>query len=654
MIRTYLFYSLLVGLLFISACNAPDDAITNTPTVLQQNTVEQYLQTHKAKGDKPNRLIEQSSPYLLQHAYNPVQWYAWGAEAFEQARKQNKPIFLSIGYSTCHWCHVMAHESFEDDEIAELLNEHFISIKVDREERPDIDNVYMSATYLINGYGGWPMTVFLNHRLQPFHAGTYYPRTSRDGHIGLKELLMWVNELWRDENERVNQVAETVTEKLKAEADDSDSSETLKENIALFAMLQIVNSYDEEFGGFGAAPKFPNFGIFAFLLAQAESDEAHNAQALRMIRDTLKAMSKGGIYDQLAGGFHRYAVDEQWQVPHFEKMLYTQALMALAFTRLYEIEAEPYYRDIATGTLDFVLHEMAHEDGVFYSALDADSERPDEKGETGEGAYYLWRAQDMEAALSHEEWKLMQQYYSIADNGNIASDPQGEFSGLNILYIDVDNDMVLTDAQRVLLQSARQKLHAIRIKRPRPHLDDKIITAWNGMMIKALVEAGRVFNLPAYQQAATRAADIIHAHLRDQASGSLHRRMRNNVAGIDAGLDDYVWYANALLALHRQTQNNTWLQRAMDLTDRQIGQFYDEDKGGFFESSTDEYVLFRSKSAYDGALPAANAVAIANLQQLARLTSEQRWQSLASASTQAFASSINASPSSASWLLSQL
>ncbi len=650
------FYLLLAALLFISACNAPDDATTGqapiASTVLQQNTVEQYLKRHKAKGDTPNRLIEQSSPYLLQHAYNPVQWYAWGEEAFEQARKQNKPIFLSIGYSTCHWCHVMEHESFEDNEIAELLNKHFISIKVDREERPDIDNVYMSATQLINGHGGWPMTVFLNHQLQPFHAGTYYPRTTRDGHMGLKELLTRVNELWQQDIDRVNLVAEAVTEKLKAEADESGNSDKLEDNIRLLAMQQIAGSYDEEFGGFGAAPKFPRPGIFAFLLAQADGDEAHNEQALQMIRDTLVSMSKGGIYDQLGGGFHRYAVDEQWQVPHFEKMLYTQALMVLAFTRLYEIEPEPYYRDITTGTLDFVLREMAHEDGVFYSALDADSERPHEKGEISEGAYYLWRAKDLEAALSNDEWKLVQQYYSIRDNGNIASDPYNEFSGLNILYIDADKDVVMAGEKHALLKSAIQKLHAIRIKRPRPHLDDKIITAWNGMMIKALVEASRVFNQPDYLHAAIRAADLVNSRLVDQALGSLYRRMRDNAVGINAGLDDYVWYTNALLALYRQTQDRAWLERATDLTNRQITLFYDKGKGGFFESSADEYVLFRSKSAYDGALPSANAVAIANLRQLAKLQKDKQWETHATETLGAFSSSINASPASASWMLS--
>jgi uncharacterized protein YyaL (SSP411 family) len=624
-----------------------------------QNTVENYLRTNQAAGKKANSLIHQGSPYLLQHAYNPVQWYAWGEDAFEQARRQDKPIFLSIGYSTCHWCHVMADESFENEKIAAILNKHFICIKLDREERPDIDKVYMAATRIINGYGGWPMTVFLNHDLEPFHAGVYYPPVSTANSTGLTELLLKVNTLWHEDRERLDRVAAQITTRISADADETMTGISIDRLARQRAVEQISEMYDDEYAGFGAAPKFPRPGIFELLLDVAagkqgvKEKDSDRQQALRMLHNTLLAMSQGGIYDHAGGGFHRYSVDAQWQVPHFEKMLYTQALMSLAYTRLYEIEPDEHYREIVTGTLDFVLHEMRHPQAAFYSALDASSERADKPGVHAEGAYYLWRAEEFEDLLSKDERALLKPYFDIRKNGNIESDPRGEFERLNILYISDDyRNKKLTDKESALLNSAIYKLYQARLKRPRPHLDDKIISAWNGMMITALVEAATVFDHKDYLDAAIAAADFLRHNLLDRKTHSLFRRMRSDEPGINATLDDYVWYISGLLALYDQTKNRQWLELAQQLTLKQVRLFYDHNEAGFYESATDKHVLFRSKSAYDGALPAPNAIAVGNLYRLADLSGEDKWRQMADDTLASFAASINSNPASAAWMTS--
>jgi uncharacterized protein YyaL (SSP411 family) len=622
---------------------------------LVQNTVESYLQAQQTAGNKPNRLIHESSPYLLQHAYNPVQWHPWGDEAFELARQQNKPIFLSIGYSTCYWCHVMAHESFENDAIAAILNDHFIAIKLDREERPDIDDVYMAATQLINGYGGWPMTVFLTHDLEPFHAGVYYPPETTDDHIGLTELLLKVADLWRQNRSRIDRAAAQVTSQIKAAADDSTAGGTIDPDAQRRAFEQIDAMYDSEYGGFGGAPKFPRAEKLVFLLEVAASDDKYAQRALAIARETLVAMSQGGLYDQVGGGFHRYAVDAQWQVPHFEKMLYTQALVSLAYTRLYQIDPDPVYRDVVAATLDFVLREMRDPNGGFFSALDASSERPDQPGSTAEGAYYLWSAKQLQSVLDKAEWVLVRDYYDIDENGNIRSDPHGAFKGLNILHVsEKSRESGLDEKQAELINGAREKLYQARLKRPRPHLDDKIITAWNGMMIAALAAAAVVFEDARYLEAAQQAAAFIRDHLVDQRSGRLYRRLRDGEAGIEATLADYAWTVNGMLALYQNTGERSWLKLAQQLTEQQLQSFYDDESGGFFESGPDRNVLFRTKSAYDGALPAPNAIAVENLLSLSELTGDKRWQQKANETLSAFARSINNDPARASWMLTQI
>jgi len=620
-------------------------------------TVDKYLQHEEQQGHKANGLINESSPYLLQHAYNPVNWYAWGDEAFAKAKKENKPVFLSIGYSTCHWCHVMAHESFENKEIAALLNKNFISIKVDREQRPDIDEVYMSATQLINGHGGWPMTVFLDHDLRPFYAATYYPPFSTSTRPGLKDVLLKINTLWHEKPDLVAEVATNVTARITAAADETVNSGELQKNIKALALKQIAGAFDEETGGFSAAPKFPRPGIFSLLnkMALFGSNEEKIVSAT-MMRSTLDAMASGGIYDQVAGGFHRYSVDENWQVPHFEKMLYGQALMAMTYTDFYKVEPQQKYKKVVSETLQFVAHEMQSPEGGFYSALDADSERPDRSGEHAEGAYYLWRESELKKLLSEDEFAFVKKYFHVRKEGNIFSDPQEEFTRLNILYIDEEyKNEKNSNQQETWLASIRQKLNTKRLQRPRPHLDDKILTAWNGMMIAAFARASMVFDEPNYFQQATKTLNFIKKNI--YTNKQLFRQYRAGEASTVATLSDYAWLIYSLLEVYQASGDNQWLAWALELQYTQEKLFLDHASGAYYESvATDKSLLFRSKSIFDGALPSANAIVLSNLRQFSELAKSVEQKKLFS--TQAgrlvssFATVVNENPASASMLLS--
>ncbi|MFV9615398.1 MAG: thioredoxin domain-containing protein [Gammaproteobacteria bacterium] len=643
---------------------------------IKQITVNDYLQQAKAKareqGYKANRLIDESSPYLLQHAYNPVNWYAWGDAAFEKAKKENKPIFLSIGYSTCHWCHVMAHESFENKEIAEILNKYFVCIKVDREQRPDIDSVYMSATQLINGSGGWPMSVFLDNKLRPFHAATYYPPFSSGNRTGLKDILLKIQDLWVNQPELINQVATTVTARITAQADDTAESAVLVTNINDLTLRHIADSYDESEGGFSAAPKFPRPGIFAFLnqlvLNEAigkdaidKSIKGENSVAKKMLKTTLDAMASGGIYDQIAGGFHRYSVDANWQVPHFEKMLYSQALMVMAYSDFYKIETQDRYKQLVFQTLNFVKQEMQSPDGGFYTALDADSERADKPGEHSEGAYYLWRESELKDLLSTAEFSFVKKYFHIKENGNIFSDPQKEFTDLNIFYIDEEyRDTLLTQQESSWLQSASQTLNAKRRLRPRPQLDDKIITEWNGMMLSAFAKASLVFNKPAFLEEAEQTAGFIKTHLYNKKTGKLYRQYRSQkntaAASTEATLSDYVWLIYGLLDVYKASSDKQWLNWAGELQEKQNELFLDKSSAAYFESIADDTsILFRSKSIYDGALPSANAIALSNLREFSKLTNKASKKKFLSSQAaklvNSFATAINDNPPAAAMLL---
>ncbi|HEB82197.1 MAG TPA: thioredoxin domain-containing protein [Gammaproteobacteria bacterium] len=641
-------------------------------SALQVSHAEQQVeQPEGKKGAQPNRLIYSDSPYLLQHAYNPVDWYPWGVEAFEKAKKENKPIFLSIGYSTCHWCHVMARESFENPEIAGILNKYFVAIKVDREQRPDIDAVYMAATELINGYGGWPMSVFLDHRLRPFHAATYYPPYTTESGPGLKDILLKIHQLWISEHALVEENAEQVSMRIGAYADDTGVHESLAENIHVRAMQEIRAAYDSDFGGFSAAPKFPRPGIFAYLNRMAGDGYDGNKRkkagsdkdsARDMMQTTLDAMAAGGIFDQVGGGFHRYSVDASWQVPHFEKMLYTQALMVMAYSDFYRLAPRDEYRRVVSQTLAFVQREMRSPDGGFYSALDADSERPDRPGEHAEGAYYLWSQAELKKILSAAEFRFAREYFHLREHGNIDADPDGEFENLNILYIDeAFRDSELAPEQQRQLRSVRSKLLKARLQRPPPHLDDKMITAWNAMMIAALARASRVFDRPEWLRQAELGLGFINKKLYRQKETRLLRSYRSGreqaQQGVDAMLEDYAWLIYALLEVYRAGGEVRWLAQAIDLQKQQDALFLDPASGAYFEASdSDASLLFRFKSIYDGALPAANAIALANLRRLAELAADKKEKKLrvqqAARLLGSFAAAVNRYPSGAAMLLS--
>jgi len=645
---------------------------------LKQLTVNVYLQQASAQGKPANHLISESSPYLLQHAYNPVEWYAWGEEAFEKAKRENKPIFLSIGYSTCHWCHVMAQESFENIKIASLLNKYFVCIKVDREQRPDIDSIYMLATELISGHGGWPMTVFIDHELRPFHAATYYPPFTTDKVTGLEDVLLAIHELWLKQPEKIDAVAAAVTARIAALADDTVEGGKLSDNIVDLAMQQISADYDEDYGGFSAAPKFPSPGIFSLLnqiayMTKASESEKENknsastnaVRAQQMMRTTLDAMASGGIYDQLAGGFHRYSVDAGWQVPHFEKMLYSQALMVMAYIDFYRTDPQQKYKQLIYQTLDFVRTELRSPAGGFYSALDADSERADDPGRHGEGVYYLWRASELKKLLSDDEFLFIKKYFHIDDNGNIASDPQNEFAGLNILAVDEDDrDRPLTQQQVAWLSSAKKKLMAQRQQRPRPHLDDKMITAWNGMMLAAFAKASVVFDDPILLQDALQTLAYIKKHLNSVSDSKLLRQYRDaktgtakaNTSEAEAVLADYAWLIYGLLEVYQASNDVQWLKWALALQEKQDELFLDKVSGAYFESvANDTSLLFRFKSIYDGVMPSPNAIAFSNLDRLSRLanTAQQRsgFTSQADKLLSSFATAVDQYPAAAAFLL---
>ncbi len=604
---------------------------------------------------KPNSLINEKSPYLLQHAYNPVNWLPWGEEAFARAQRENKPIFLSVGYSTCHWCHVMAHESFEDREIADFLNSHFVSIKVDREERPDVDRIYMAATHALTGGGGWPMSVFLLPDRTPFYAGTYFPPRAGLGRPGFLDLLQALIGAWHNDPDRIMSASRTLGDHLRSLAAAEEQGE-IDPAINDTAFKQLSGIYDKKFSGFGPAPKFPRPVNFYFLLRYAY--DTGNQQALDMVLQTLRRMAKGGMYDLLGGGFHRYSVDEQWRIPHFEKMLYDQAQLALTYFEAFQISADPFLRDIGTETLDYVLRDMTDAQGGFFSAEDADSTEPDDPSKHGEGAFYTWKADEIKKTLHNNEAPIFCFHYGVHESGNALADPLGEFIGKNIFY--QGKSITETAAHfglqpeeiENILSSARSKLFLARTKRPRPHLDDKIICAWNGLMISAFAKGYRVTRNPTYLSAAQRAADFILQELVEQESGTLLRRYRQGEAGLAAQLDDYAYFIQGLIDLYETSFNIVYLQKAIELTEQQILLFADEEAGGFFETTDqDATLLLRLKGDYDGAEPTANSVAALNLLRLSPFTT-QDWRQRARRTIDAFSAQLNRYPTAMPMLLS--
>jgi uncharacterized protein len=567
-----------------------------------------------------NRLAHERSPYLLQHAANPVDWYPWGGEAFEMARAEDKPIFLSIGYSTCHWCHVMEHESFVSPDIAEVLNRDFISIKVDREERPDVDRVYMSFVQATTGSGGWPMTVFLTPDLKPFYGGTYFPPRSRWGRPGFSDLLRELARVWKEERARVEEAAGELLNRLRlvtAGVGGSPGSAQVPDADALDAAVEeFQKGFDTRYGGFGEAPKFPRPSELLFLLREHARRVAsgRNAQApLLMAGETLRAMALGGLRDQIGGGFHRYSVDREWRVPHFEKMLYDQAQLVLAYLEAAQATGEAFFAEVAEDTLAYVLRDMTDPAGGFYSAEDADSVPPEQADDANahkmEGAFYIWRDDEIGALLG-EDAVLARRRFGIEAGGNAPHDPQGEFAGRNLLYVAEDvHDIAMRTGRppaevAQAVERIRQMLFGARATRPRPHLDDKVLTAWNGLAIAAFA----------------RAAAFIRSTLWRPESGVLLRRYRDGEAGIDGYAEDYAFLIFGLLELLQADGDPAWLEWALALQAAQDARFWDAEAGGWFSTTGhDPTVLLRLKDDHDGAEPAAGSISIANLLTLAHL-----------------------------------
>ncbi len=597
-------------------------------------TIAERIRKHMNEGKKPNRLVHEKSPYLLQHAFNPVNWYPWGDQAFEKARSENKPIFLSIGYSTCHWCHVMERESFESDSIAAMLNDMFVCIKVDREERPDVDQLYMTALQAMGQNGGWPLSMFLTPDLKPFYGGTYFPPDGRYGRPGFPEVLRRINEVWHSEQEKVVGSAEAITAFLQDHTVKPVEGFSPDGTLLDICYNQLARSYDARFGGFGGAPKFPRPVIFSFLFRYAKKSGSQDP--LQMAANTLRKMTLGGMYDHVGGGFHRYSVDGEWRIPHFEKMLYDQAQLVMSFVDLYQISHDEYDASIVRDVLGYVMRDMAAPDGGFYSAEDADSEIPGRHGEKSEGAFYLWTQEEIVSLLGHDDGRVFVYYYGVKENGNALHDPQNEFAGKNILYVAHPVESTATafslsqdDVRRILVR-CRGKLMTARMDRPRPHLDDKILTSWNGLMISACARAYQVLKDPAYLRAAQRAAAFMEQHLFNRNSRRLLRSYRDGEARCDGHLTDYSFLVAGLLDLYEAGLDVRHLQWATVLTEQQIELFWDSTDHGFFDSSgEDPSILLRMKEQYDGAEPAGNSVATMNLLRLAQMTNNDRWRTMA-------------------------
>ena len=606
-----------------------------------------------------NRLAREKSPYLLQHADNPVDWYPWSEEAFAKARQENKPIFLSIGYSTCHWCHVMAHEEFEKADVAAIMNREFVNIKVDREERPDVDRVYMTFVQATTGSGGWPMSVWLTPELKPFVGGTYFPPEDRHGQPGFKKVLERIAAAWRQDHKKIAEQGEKIITALREASSGEVSGGQLDATTLDSAYQQIARSYDSRQGGFGGAPKFPRPVTLNFLFRVYARNRADtkSKEALQMCLFTLRKMAAGGIHDHLGGGFHRYAVDGHWHVPHFEKMLYDQAQLAIAYLEAFQITREPIFESVARDILDYVRRDMTAPGGGFFSAEDADSIAAASDGsthahETSEGAFYVWSKAEIDSALGSDS-DVFDFRYGVLPEGNApaGSDPQGEFRRKNIL---IERHTVVETAKqfhksedevRQALQRSRTELFALRVKRPRPHLDDKIITAWNGLMISAFARAAQILDDPDNLEAGTRAATFARDHLYDRARKVLARSYREG-RGIEGFADDYAFLIQGLLDLYEASFDVSWLQLAIELQETQDRLFLDEKRGGYFGSAgQDSSILLRMKEDNDSAEPAASSIAALNLLRLAQIRNEGAWRERADKAIAAFTPQISHFPS---------
>jgi uncharacterized protein len=595
-----------------------------------------------------NRLIHEKSPYLLQHAHNPVDWYPWGDDAFAFAKAQDKPVFLSVGYATCHWCHVMEKESFENPEAARALNDAFVCIKVDREERPDIDAVYMAACHLIAGRGGWPLTALLTPDKQPFFAATYLPLHSRFGQPGVLDLCSQITAMWQSRRQKILEAVSEIKGHL-LRSFEYKSSRALNASPIDAANAQISQRFDEQYGGFEPAPKFPSPHRLLFLLQRYE--QSRDGETLKMVETTLSNMRAGGIWDHVGFGFHRYSTDKQWLLPHFEKMLYDQALLALAFLEMYRMTQKAFYAKTAEEIFAYVLRDMTSEAGAFFTAEDADSE-----GE--EGRFYVWSLAEFRQHLASypPHWETL---LNVSADGNFHDEATGQKSGVNILH----TGLLLSEwASRRHVPEAdllekwediRSRLFEARSRRIHPLKDDKVLTDWNGLMIAALATGARILNNPGYAQAAARAAEFILKSLCD-ANGRLLHRYRAGQAGVSAYADDYAWMIFGLLSLHQADGDSRWLTEAIRLQGILDADYVDREQGGYFMNLDPDDLPVRPKELYDGAMPSANSVSLVNLTRLHDLTADQQWMNQAILLAESFFDTVANQPSAHTFFLTGL
>jgi len=608
--------------------------------------------THASSTDPPtkkNRLADSKSPYLLQHADNPVDWYPWGPEAFAKAAEEDKPIFLSIGYATCHWCHVMEHESFENPEVAALMNEAFINIKVDREERPDIDQVYMTVCQMMTGGGGWPLTIIMSPDKKPFYAATYIPRESRYGRIGMLDLVPRVATVWQTDRDSIRGTSQQILAALEKSENRSPGG-TVDPAVIESAVTQLAGRYDATHGGFGSAPKFPSPHNLVFLTRNWR--QTGNDQALAMVSNTLEKMRLGGVYDQVGFGF-RYSTDPEWLVPHFEKMLYDQAMLVYAYTEAWLATSNPVFERTVREIITYVLRDMTSLEGGFYSAEDADSE-----GE--EGLFYLWTVEEVEQILGKEDAAFIASVWNLEKDGNYKDEVKGARTGRNIPHLTVNHEDMASDFKMTeedfekRLESVRSRLFEVREKRIHPLKDDKVLADWNGLMAGAMAFAGRVFDEPEWIQAAQTATEFVFEEMHTKGGRVLHR-YRDGDASIPAFLDDYVFMTSAMLEHYDATFDPAYLEQALKLQQQTHELFWDKDRGGFYFTAADnEELLVRQKEVYDGAIPSGNSVAADNYVRLARLTSDKEFLQGADHIFAAFANEANQLPSAHSQLMSAL
>jgi uncharacterized protein YyaL (SSP411 family) len=654
-------FKLLSACVWLLVFASAMDAAAQYPAAANTSTQSQKIPSTESRNETgqyryTNRLIHSKSPYLLLHAHNPVDWYPWGHEAFEKARKENKPIFLSIGYFTCHWCHVMEKESYSDPGVAAILNQYFVSIKVDREERPDIDRLYIAYVEATTGSAGWPLNVLLTSDRKPFVGGTYFPPEQ------LKSLLQKVASAWSKQPDSITQTAGRSAQQLiEMVSKQPPASGELQPSILDQTYKQIASTYDATNGGFGGGPKFPRPVALCFLLRYYA--RTGQREALEMTLNTLRAMERGGIHDQLGGGFHRYSTGATWLVPHFEKMAYDQAQLAIVYTDAYQITQDRFYADTTRNILDFALREMQQPRGGFASAEDADSRVAPGKSETSEGAFYVWTEKEIESVLSKQDAAILLYAYGVEPGGNVPAqqDPRGELRAKNVLFEARSTEEtakkfgLTTERVAEKLTAARRALFGARSRRPRPPLDDKIVTAWNGMMISALSRASQALDEPRYLERAQVTARFLESHLYDSKTGELWRSYRAGGPSVGGFLDDYTDLISGLLDLYQAGFDVHWVKWAVALQEKQNQLFADADEGGYFDtSSSDPSLLSRTREAYDGAEPSPNATAAMNLLRLAQFTDRAAWRDQAQKGIFAFAARLQSDPESLPALASAL